>query len=173
MINFQQFLENIKNLYQNTLANAPDINNRIDNQPIKINAIPNTEKNNITFKAQVPGSNNENYTTIVKFLNVNFKEPTKQPTLNTYTLKSKTNNYYFNLLSKNTHNVQVSCNCMHFTNRLKNTHISHKTLADAKDYSTPQICKHILKVIQYLENKGILIDHYIDFDNNNMGDYNT
>jgi chemotaxis regulatin CheY-phosphate phosphatase CheZ len=38
---------------------------------------------------------------------------------------------------------------------------------------TTQICKHILKVIQYLENKGILIDHYIDFDNNNMGDYNT
>jgi hypothetical protein len=165
MKNFQQFLEDL-----NTIKNNTNLDNKTTPNILNVNINPNTQNHTLTFNAQIKGT--QTYNTTIQFLNVQFTEIPKQPELGHFILTNpKTKQkFYFQIPNKSQQDIKTNCDCPHFQIRLKKAHIQHNTLAE--DTNLPQICKHINTLIEYLENKGILFNQPYNITTPNMGDYN-
>lgn len=161
----------LSDLYMSTLqafANTKYRQHSIDPVEIKsISWIPYLGMRTLFCKTLIE-SNNKEYNVIVLFKNVVVFEE-KKP--NTYQILSENKKYYVQQMFNEINDVNVRCSCDDFKWRFKYYNfIDHSlygnkgkqytpisNMPNANPQKSPGICKHIMKLMQNLNDTGILL----------------
>jgi len=139
MITFKQFLEHdLATIFNSTRDKQSDILNRInDISVLKVSVRPQPEWRSLLFNGQVKGRS-DLYDTQLLFRNVVYKSD--EP--GAYTVKGLNGQEYsFEPLGYHGNDVEPHCSCPQFD----------------RVHGSGLICKHVVKLAQYLKNKGVLV----------------
>lgn len=168
---FKQWMEDLNALHQNTVTGF-DTEKRHNvvgevGDP-KMTVTPNPQMKELLVSAKVPSSDQKtSYNTSILFKNVNFMPmpPGGQMTIGSYLITNPRNGqkYYLDQLSTHGHDVQVNCNCADFRKTFSKLNAQHGALLGDPDGGTvrnpnsvPGMCKHLMRVVQKLMDRGIL-----------------
>lgn len=115
------------------------------------------------------GSTGQQYQQAIQFLNVVFNQ-TKTPE-NVEFIASDGKTYYVMPVDLNNHNVKVRCNCLDFYHRFAHWNHADRSIVgrapvpyqrktttrpEVNPDHVPGMCKHLLKVVQDLQRRGIV-----------------
>lgn len=167
---FRLWIESsLSDLYMSAVEAFPHTNKRqhaIDPVVVKsVNWIPYLGMKTLLCRGLVE-SDGQEYNPIIQFKKVRFLEP--QPGV--VEIKADDGSYYIERMFNDINDVNVRCNCPDFRYRFsyynyvdhslfgrKHQHyIANGIGPPANPAELPGICKHIMKVMQVLNNEGIL-----------------
>jgi len=169
MKNFYLWLEDLHALHQNTVSNFPTDRTKAEVREPKLSLTPMPENNELLVKANVPGKD-DIYKASILFQNVNYQQLPKDKQLDLYhflfTNPLNGHKFYIERLSMRGNNVKVDCSCPDFKNTFNTANYSQNALYGASSKlpskrnpkNVPGLCKHLWRVVQELQQKGILID---------------
>lgn len=172
MGDFKLWLEDLHTLRHNTETgfNTQRRHNIVDTVSDPTMAIvPRPESRQLLVKATVPGSQGKVYEPQILFNDVDFRmlPADDQMTIDTFLLRNPKNGrlYYLGKLSTRGQHVQVVCTCPDFIytfadpNQKQGAYLGTDQAPTPRNLNTlPGVCKHLLRLINKLGDKGVLVD---------------
>lgn len=173
MENFSEWLNEDLNALTKSTKELPSKTDRESNsrsvpEISKLSSSVNPIKRTYTAKAEVSGSHGEIYHPAIQFQHLDFEtiKPNHQLELGEFSVKDKDGIYKFNRPKSIGTHVKVSCDCEDFQrvfqepNETFEALFNKKTNADHKKTANPHgkagMCKHLFKLKQELQDRGIL-----------------
>jgi len=143
-MNFKQWLlseTDLAGFFQKTQQNQADILNRIGNIEVdNVVTRPDPQAKTLLFTGRIRGSQGDMYVTKLLFRNISYMTGMWSP--NDYHLQGPDGKeYHFERLGYRDTDVEPSCTCIQFIR------------AKARG----GVCKHVIKLAQYLKEKRVLV----------------